>query len=55
LIGIGYLEISASKTVKRSHSRQWEKWGFSADNCAKSNASSFLSLCPKYEKNGIRF
>jgi hypothetical protein len=39
-----YLEISASNTVKRSNSRQWEKWGFSADNCANRKASSVLSL-----------
>lgn len=44
-IGKNYPEMSASKTVKRSHSKQCEKCGFSADNCASLRASSFLSLC----------
>jgi hypothetical protein len=45
-----YLVLSLSNTVKRSHSRQWEKWGFSADNCANLKASSLLSLWQRHTK-----
>lgn len=43
--------MSASNTVKRSHSKQCEKCGFSADNCANLRASSFLSLCQNSKRD----